>query len=84
MVLAISAGWYVGWIIGAVVVLLAAGLLLMAIMTGRKISGQGDAITEALTGTRENTTPLFDVSGLNLVVIRITRGLARARGGGDA
>lgn len=84
MALAISVYWYVGWIVGVVVVALAAGLLLMAIMSGRKIAGQAGAITGALDGARENTAPLFDVGRTNLAVDRITRGLARARGGGES
>ncbi len=83
MVLAISVYWFVGWIIGVVVVALAAGLLLAAIAQGKKIAGQAGAITEGLDGARENTAPLFDVGRTNLAVDRITRGLARARGGGE-
>ena len=84
MALAISVYWFVGWIVGAVVVVLAAVLLLAAILLGRRIAAQADSITAAIDGARENTTPLFDVAATNLAVDRITRGLARARGGGDA
>lgn len=83
MALAISVYWYVGWIVGTVVVALAAGLLLWAIAQARKITGQAEAVTEALDGARENTAPLYDVGRTNLAVDRITRGLARARGGGE-
>jgi hypothetical protein len=81
MTLAISIWWIVGWALGAVVVLIAALLLLAIIALGRRIVRQADEITVALDGARENTTPLFDVRRTNLAVDRVTRGLARARGG---
>ena len=79
--LAVSTGWIIGWVVGAVVVLIAAVLLLLIIALGRRIAGQADAITQALDGARENTTPLFEVPKTNLAIDRITRGLRSARGG---
>ena len=78
-VLALAWGWYVGWAVGLVVVLLAAGLLLTIIALGRRISQQATDITRALDGTRANTDPLWDVRATNQTVDRITRRLAEAR-----
>ena len=64
--LTVSTGWVVGWIIALVVILIAATLLLVIIGVGRRIVRQADEITGALDGTRENTTPLFDVKRTNL------------------
>ncbi len=76
---ALSTGWYVGWAIGLLVVLLAAGLLLTAIMVGRRISRQALDITQALDGARANTDPLWDVRTTNHAIDRVTRGLTAAR-----
>ncbi len=77
--LGLASGWYVGWAIGLVVVLLAAGLLLTIIFVGRRITGQAVNITQALDGARVNTDPLWDVRNTNHAIDRITRGLAAAR-----
>jgi hypothetical protein len=77
--LALSSGWYIGWAIGLVVVLIAATLLLLIIGLARRISGQARAITGALDGARENTEPLWEVRTTNSSVDRITRGLRAAR-----
>ncbi len=79
--MAVAAGWVIGWAVGAVVVLLAAGLLLAVILLGRRISAQAGEITKALDGARTNTAPMFDVAHTNLALDRITRGLRDARGG---
>jgi len=81
MVVALSSWWYVGWAIGAAVVLVAAALLVAIIILGRRIAGQADDITRALDGAREHTTPLFDVTRTNLAIDRITRGLRSVREG---
>jgi hypothetical protein len=78
-VLALSTGWYVGWAVGLVVVLIAAGLLLTIIALGRRITGQAVDITKALDGARANTDALWDVRATNHAIDRITRGLAAAR-----
>lgn len=82
MAVALSAGWYVGWAVGVVVVLIAALLLLAIIALGRRIARQADDITAALDGTRRNTLPLYDTSHTNLAIDQITRGLRGVRTGG--
>jgi hypothetical protein len=79
MTVALSTGWYVGWAIGLVVVLIAAGLLLTIIALGRRIARQAVGITAALEGAKENTDALWEVRGTNHAIDRITRGLAAAR-----
>lgn len=76
---ALAGGWYVGWAVGLVVVLLAAGLLLTIIVVGRRIVGQAGDITQALDGASSNTDALWDVRTTNHEIDRITRGLAAAR-----
>jgi len=77
--IALAAAWYVGWAIGLVVVLLAAGLLLAIIALGRRIAREAADITQALDGARANTNALWDVRNTNHVLDRITRDLAAAR-----
>lgn len=76
--LALGAGWYVGWTVGLVVVLLAAALLLTVISLGRRIARQAQDITAALDGARAHTDPLWEVRATNHAIDRITRGLAGA------
>jgi hypothetical protein len=83
MVVAVATGWIIGWAIGLVVVLLAAGLLIAIIGLARLIEREADNITRALDGSRSNTEPLFDVARTNLALDRITRGLRRVRTGGS-
>lgn len=77
----ISVAWYVGWGVGLVAVLLAVALLLTIIATAKRITHQGQAITEALDGTRRNTDPLYDVARTNLAIDRIACGLRGIRTG---
>ena len=79
MTLALSGWWTFGWAFGALVVVIAAGLLLAAILLVRRITGQIDEVTDALDGARANTEGLWEVKRTNLAVARITRGLAKAR-----
>ena len=81
MSVAAGIGWWIGWAVALVVVLIAATLLLTIIALGRRIVRQADDITAAIDGARENTTPLFDVSGTNSAIDRITRGLRAVRTG---
>ena len=83
MPLALAVTWTIGWVLGVVVIAIAALLLLTLIAVGRRITLQAADITEALDGTRQNTAGLFDVRNTNLELDRITRGLARARGAGE-
>ena len=81
MTFALATGWYVGWILGVVVVALVAVLVLWITALAQRITRQATDITEALDGARENTLPLWDVRATNHVVDRITRGLRTVRTG---
>ena len=81
MSIAIGIGWWVGWGVALVVILLAAGLLLLITALARTIARQANDTTEAIDGARENTTALFDVTRTNLAVDRITRDLRAVRTG---
>ena len=81
MPFALATGWIIGWIIGAVIVLVAASLLVVIIASGRQITSQAKDITAALDGARQNTDALFDVTRTNLEIDRITRGLRSVRTG---
>ncbi len=82
MVAGLATGWIVGWVVGALVVVIAAALLITIILLGRKIVQQADDITAALDGGRRNTSPLFDLKRTNLALDRIARGLRAVRTGG--
>lgn len=84
MILAISAGWWIGWGVGLVVVLIAATLLLVIIALARRIAGQADEITKALDGARANTDAMYGLTDTNMALDRIARGLCAARGGDAA
>jgi hypothetical protein len=77
--LALSAWWLIGWMIGVVVVIIAATLLLTIIGLGRRIVRQADDITASLDRTRQNTDPLWGVKQININIDRINEGLATAR-----
>ncbi len=79
MLFALQVGWWVGWTVGTVVVVIAALLLLAIIGLGRRIISQAQDITRALDSTRTNTNAMFDLSRTNLALDRTVRSLARAR-----
>lgn len=79
MIAALSGWWTFGWVVGALVVVIAAVLLLTAILLVRRITGQIDEVTDALDGARAHTDGLWEVKRTNLAIARITRGLAKAR-----
>jgi hypothetical protein len=79
--IAAGIGWWIGWAVALVVILLAAALLLAIIGLGRRIVRQADDITAALDGVRDHTTPLFDVTRTNFAIDRISRDLRVVRTG---
>lgn len=75
----ISGSWKLGWALGGVVVLAAAGLLLTIIGLTRRIAGQASEIEDAIDAARENTAPLFDIPAINLSLDQIGRRLHAMR-----
>ncbi len=73
--------WILGWVAGVVVVLLAAGLLVVNILLARRIVAQARDITEALDNARRNTNGLFGLTDTNMALRSITRDLRAVREG---
>lgn len=80
MTTALSSWWTVGWVVGAVVVLLVAVLLLAIIALARKIDGSAQELVTDLDSIATKTQPLHDVGRTVNAVRAITRGLRIARG----
>jgi hypothetical protein len=78
---ALSSWWTVGWVAGAVVVLLVAVLLLTITALARKTSKTAEELIGDLDSIAVKTRPLHDVGTTNNAVKAITRGLTIARGG---
>jgi hypothetical protein len=72
--------WTVGWIVGAVVVLLVAVLILAITALARRIDGEAKALVTDLDSIADKTRGLHDVGRTNIAVRAITRGLRIARG----
>jgi len=77
--LSTSRSWKLGWSLGAVVVVIAAGLLLTIIALARRIVRQAGEIEQAIEGARVNTAPLFEVAKADLALDRIVRELRATR-----
>ena len=73
--------WIIGWVAGVVVVLIAAGLLVVNILLARRIVAQARDITEALDSARRNTNGLFGLTDTNMALRSITRDLRAVREG---
>lgn len=88
MVLAASdlTGWWVGYSIGALIVLIVAALVATIIVTARRIAAVAEDATRSLVESRERTEALWEVATTNLVAQEILEGARAARralGGGD-
>jgi hypothetical protein len=81
MQIAMSTWWTVGWVVGAVVVLLVAVLLLTITALARRIDGVALELVSDLDSIAQKTRPLQDVGATNIAVRTITRCLRTARGG---
>jgi hypothetical protein len=73
--------WILGWVAGVVVVVIAAGLLVVNILLARRIVAQARDITEALDNARRNTNGLFGLTDTNMALRSITRDLRAVREG---
>ncbi|MPY79284.1 MAG: hypothetical protein GEV04_12495 [Actinophytocola sp.] len=72
-------GWWVGYAIGAVVVLLVAALLIMIILTVRRIAAVAKDATDALRQTQERTEALWELEATRTAVKDILAGATEAR-----
>lgn len=73
--------WILGWVLGTVVVAIAASLLVAIILLCRRIVGQAEDITRALDSAREHTTGLFGLTDTNAAIDSITTDLRAVREG---
>ncbi len=81
MSLALSTWWTVGWVVGAVVILLVAVLILAITALARKVDGTAQSLVADLGSIAQKTRPLQDVGATNYAVQTITACLRKARGG---
>jgi hypothetical protein len=78
--IALSMWWTVGWVAGAIVVLLVAALIVTIVGLARKVDGVARDLVSDLDSIARKTRPLQDVGTTNVAVQRITRSLRAARG----
>jgi hypothetical protein len=79
-------GWYVGYVIAAVVIAIVVINVAIILSLARRIGVQADQITTALDEARINTLPLWDVDKINGGVRSINQSAMEARamlGGGQ-
>ena len=79
-------GWYVGYVITAVVITIVVVFVAIILSLASRIGVQADQITAALDEARINTLPLWDVDKINGGVRSITQSAKEARmmlGGGQ-
>jgi len=79
-----SRPWLLGWALGGLVVLVAAGLLLELIARGRRITRQAREIEAALDGAHRHTGALYELTRGNAALERAVSALRRARPGASA
>ncbi len=73
--------WILGWVLGTVVVAIAASLLVAIILLCRRIVRQAQDITRALDSARKNTDGLFGLTSTNAAIESITTDLRTVREG---
>lgn len=73
-------GWYVGFIITAIVIVVVVILVAEILSLARRIGEQARTVTFALDQVRENTIALWDVPVVNEAIEDITNSAATARG----
>jgi hypothetical protein len=71
--------WVLGWLTGALVVVIAASLLVTIIALCRRIVSRAREIEQAIDGARERTSALFEVTSTNAALERITGDLRTVR-----
>lgn len=83
---AVLTGWYVGFVIATLVIIVVVILAGMILALARRIGVQAEAITEALDRGRINSLPLWEVDKVNEELRLIVRDCEQARavlGGGN-
>ena len=72
-------GWYVGYVIAAVVITIVVVLVGAILFLARRIGQQAAAITEALDEARINTLPLWELDKVNGGIRSIIKSAQQAR-----
>ncbi len=72
-------GWYVGYVIAAVLITVVVILVGAILALARRIGVQAQEVTAALDEARINTLPLWDVDKINTGVRSIIRSAEQAR-----
>ncbi|HWC11910.1 MAG TPA: hypothetical protein VG455_11875 [Acidimicrobiales bacterium] len=72
-------GWYVGYVIAAVIITVVVILVGAILALARRIGVQASEVTAALDEARINTLPLWEVDKINTGVRSITRSAEQAR-----
>lgn len=80
MSIAVSTWWTVGWVVGAVVILLVAVLILTITALAKKVDGTAVHLVSDLDSIAQKTRPLQAVGTTNNAVQTITACLRLARG----
>ncbi len=72
-------GWYVGYVIAAVVIVVVVAMVAIILALVRRISAVADDITDVLDGVRENTVAIPAVGTLNESLLSVVTHAAQAR-----
>jgi hypothetical protein len=72
-------GWYVGYVIAAVVIVVVVAMVAIILALVRRISGVADDITDVLDDVRENTVAIPAVGTLNESLLSVVTHAAQAR-----
>jgi len=72
-------GWYVGYVIAAVVIVVVVAMVAIILALVRRITGLADDITDVLDDVRANTTALPAVGTLNESLLSVVTHAAQAR-----
>jgi hypothetical protein len=70
-VIGASTGWYIGLVLGVVVVLVAAVIVITIIMQARRIAGQAETAVKGVEVVRDQTTELAGIARINDSGVRI-------------
>ena len=73
-------GWWVGYAVGAAIVLVVAVLLILIILTARGIAAAAEDATRSLAETRDRTEVLWQVATTKQVAGELLDGAEQARG----
>jgi hypothetical protein len=70
-VLAASTGWYVGFVLGLVVIAVAAAIVITIVALARKIAAQARTAVEGVETVRKQTDALAGIARINESGVRI-------------